>query len=77
MAAALEPGRLEELTRRISQESTRIANTGQDPVVLCSPSIRLPLRRMLERQLPRLSVLAYTEVAAGVDVTVDGVVGLD
>ncbi len=77
VTAALEPNRIDRFTRQIDQEAQRLANAGTDPVVLCSPSIRLALRRMLERQLPGVPVLAYTEVSPGVDVAVDAVVGFE
>lgn len=77
MTAALELNRIDRFTRQIDQEAQRLANAGTDPVVLCSPSIRLALRRMLERQLPGVPVLAYTEVPPGVDVAVDAVVGFE
>ena len=46
-------------------------------MLVCSPNIRLALRRLLEREHPRLPDLAYTEISSGVDIAVDGVVGLE
>jgi flagellar biosynthesis component FlhA len=39
--------------------------------VLCSPQIRVALRRMVESALPHVAVLAYNEVSG--DVTVEAV----
>ena len=75
--AAMEPGGLEQLIRRIEQETTRVANARHESVLVCSPNIRLALRRLLEREHPRLPVLAYTEISSGVDIAVDGVVRLE
>ena len=75
--AAMEPGNLEQLIRRIEQETSRVTNAGHESVLVCSPNIRLALRRLLEREHPRLPVLAYTEISSGVDIAVDGVVGLE
>lgn len=75
--AAMEPGGLETSIRRIEQETTRVANAGHESVLVCSPNIRLALQRLLEREHPRLPVLAYTEISSGVDIAVDGVVGLE
>ncbi len=41
---------------------------GLQPVLLCSSSLRLALRRLLDRYLPGLPVVAYNEVAAKADV---------
>jgi len=47
---------------------------GQQPILLCSTSLRLPLTRFLKRFLPALTVLAYSEVAAKADVEIIGAV---
>ncbi len=49
---------------------------GRTPVVLCSPRIRLWVRRMLEGPLPQLAVLSYNEIVRGVDVETRGMVVL-
>ena len=41
---------------------------GYQAVLLCSTTLRLPLRRVLEKSLPGLHVLAYNEVASRADV---------
>ncbi|MHB8636269.1 MAG: flagellar biosynthesis protein FlhA [Fimbriimonadaceae bacterium] len=41
---------------------------GYQAVLLCSTTLRLPLRRVLEKSLPSLNVLAYNEVASRADV---------
>ena len=39
-----------------------LRQAGHDPVILCSSRIRLALRRLLERRLPNVTVLSFTEV---------------
>lgn len=41
---------------------------GYQAVLLCSTTLRLPLRRVLEKSLPLLHVLAYNEVASRAEV---------
>jgi flagellar biosynthesis protein FlhA len=41
---------------------------GFQAVLICSTQLRLPLRRLLERHVPNLNVLAYNEIAAKADV---------
>ncbi|MGB0716468.1 MAG: flagellar biosynthesis protein FlhA [Phycisphaerae bacterium] len=70
-----------------SQLQTRIANTiqsevesattaagGQPPIVLCSPQIRLWIRRLIESRLPATSVLSYSEILRGFEVQSHGTV---
>jgi flagellar biosynthesis protein FlhA len=51
-------------------------STGQSPVVVCSSSLRAPLRRLLRGELPRISVLAYSELGGPIDIHAQGVVSL-
>ena len=41
---------------------------GLHPIVLCSPSVRLALKRLTERAAPQLVVLSYSEIAPGLRV---------
>ena len=49
---------------------------GQMPVLLCASPVRLPLKRLSERTLPSLAVLAYNEIAPRTDVRAVGQVAL-
>jgi flagellar biosynthesis protein FlhA len=42
--------------------------SGLHPIVLCSPSVRLALKRLTERAAPQLVVLSYSEIAPGLRV---------
>ncbi len=74
--SAMEPGHIESLSRQVEQETKKIASYGHEAIVVCSPAIRLALRRLLERQLPHVPVLAYTEIAPNANMAVEGMVGL-
>lgn len=65
---ALEPGEQQRLIDALRQESERAMAEGRQPVLLCGAQLRLPLRRLTERYLPQLPVMAYNEVAARADV---------
>jgi flagellar biosynthesis protein FlhA len=41
---------------------------GHQPVMLCGATLRLPMRRFLDRHLPNLAVLSYSEVSAKAEV---------
>ena len=61
---ALAPWQLQRLIGVIGAEVERVAGRGREPVILCSSRIRLPLRRLLERRLPNVTVLSFAEVTA-------------
>ncbi len=50
---------------------------GQTPVILCSPQVRLWMRRLIEPALPQVGVLAYNEIVRGVEVKSLGMVVLN
>jgi flagellar biosynthesis protein FlhA len=64
----LDPGPQRALMDELQQEMDRAMAAGCQPVLLCGTSIRLPMRRLLERYIPTLHVLAYNEVAERADV---------
>jgi len=47
---------------------TLAQSSGLHPIVLCSPSVRLALKRLTERAAPQLVVLSYSEIAPGLRV---------
>ena len=43
-------------------------NIGKQPVILCSPRIRLPLFQLLERHIPTIVVISYSELITDIKV---------
>lgn len=68
VALVLDPAEQQRLIQHLREESERAMAQGQQAVLLCSTQLRLPLRRLLERYIPQLSVLAYNEVSPKADV---------
>ena len=64
----LEATEQNDLIERMQKESELAAAKGAQPVLLCGTTLRLPLRRLLERYMPQMHVLAYNEVASRADV---------
>ncbi len=64
----LEPGEARTVLNAIAGQAERMTAMGQIPVLLCASAVRLPLRRLCERTLPSLALLAYNEVAPRTDV---------
>jgi flagellar biosynthesis protein FlhA len=72
-AAAIDPDFGRSLLEKI--ESAVAAAVLSTPVILCSSAIRPHLRRLTERFLPDLSVIAHGEVAPNVRLVSMGVIG--
>lgn len=65
---ALEPGFQQRLLDDIQLSVDRAIAEGHSPVLLCSAAVRLPLRKLTERYMPHLPVMAYNEVSAKAEV---------
>jgi len=59
---AMAPWEVQRLLGVVTTEVEKMAGAGHDPVILCSSRIRLALRRLLERRLPNVTVLSFTEI---------------
>jgi flagellar biosynthesis protein FlhA len=69
---ALDPDRLQRLLSALAKEMERVAGVGRQPILLVPATIRLALRRAIERSLPNLVVLSYREIAPNVQVHASG-----
>ena len=74
---ALEPGTAQRLLGKLATWAEQFALQGHQPLVLCSTSVRGHLRRLTERFLPSLSVVAPGEIPANVKIHSLGVVSLE
>lgn len=72
----LPPQLARQITENISTAVHRLLQQGHNAVVLCSPQVRSYLRRLIEPALPAVAVLAYNEIAKGVNVESVGVAGV-
>ncbi len=73
----MPPQTTQQIVQQIAAKTTELTQTGRSAVILCSPQIRGPLRRMIETTLPHVAVLAYNEVSSEVTVEAVGLVGLN
>ncbi|MGE8357556.1 MAG: FHIPEP family type III secretion protein, partial [Microvirgula sp.] len=65
-AISLDPRFTERLIQQLMGQSERMAGANRMPVLLCAPECRTQVRRLVERMLPHLHVLAMTEVPSDV-----------
>jgi flagellar biosynthesis protein FlhA len=73
-ALVLDPRVAEQVLRKLSEETDRMARTNVRPVLICPPSLRRHVRRFTERLVPQLSVLSLNEVPGHVSLRGFGVV---
>jgi flagellar biosynthesis protein FlhA len=76
-ALLVDPSLLQRLLARIASQLEHAAAMGRQPVLLTSSRIRRPLRRLTERSLPGLALLAFSEIATEVEVESVGMVEVD
>ena len=72
----LEPGLVQELLKAVRDQVENLSSRGHVPVALCSPRIRLHVRRLVEQNFPMLAVLSYAEIAPNINVDSIGMVKL-
>ncbi|MBN4054153.1 flagellar biosynthesis protein FlhA [Nitrospira defluvii] len=60
---AIDPLLSQSIIAQIRRASEQVAKGGHQPVILCSPVIRIHLRRMAERFIPNLVVLSSNEIS--------------
>lgn len=73
---AMEPGMQQRFLDTVQQSYEVASASGQNPVMLCSSTLRLPVRKLLERYMPQLPVMAYNEVSAKAEVVFAGQVAM-
>jgi len=71
---ALDPGLARHLFDGLGQKIKQMATNGLQPLVICSPAIRLALRRFFETTFRNLTILAYNELPENTQVQSIGMV---
>jgi flagellar biosynthesis protein FlhA len=68
VALIIEPRVARHVIDSLSKVIQQMLSTGQQPVVLCAPQLRLAFRRFFENTFSDLAVLSYAEIPARVQV---------
>ncbi|MBV8656174.1 MAG: flagellar biosynthesis protein FlhA, partial [Candidatus Eremiobacteraeota bacterium] len=66
--ALLDPNTVARVYTSLTRQIAVAQNAGLQPIVLCSPSVRVALKRLTERAAPQLVVLSYSEIPPGLRV---------
>lgn len=72
----LEPNIAQRIISNLLKEVQKLASTGEQPIILASPVVRLYFKRMTEQVAPGLVVLSYNELDPLVEVQSVGVVNI-
>ncbi|MBU0616425.1 MAG: flagellar biosynthesis protein FlhA [Planctomycetes bacterium] len=72
----IPPDRQAEIAQKTRQQVEQVVGVS-NVVVLCSPQVRLWIRRLIEPVLPQTGVLGLNEIVRGIEVQAHGVVSLD
>lgn len=73
----LAPDAVDMLLRTLATEMEGMASRGHQPMLLCSPQLRWPLRRLIERNFANLVLLSYRELAPGFETIAEGAVDFE
>ncbi|MGB9792044.1 MAG: flagellar biosynthesis protein FlhA [Thermacetogeniaceae bacterium] len=72
----LEPQKAQKFLGKLREGVKRMMEMGHQPIILCSPVIRLHLKRMSEKILPNLVVLSFNELQTDTEVEAVGMVSM-
>jgi flagellar biosynthesis protein FlhA len=73
---ALDPASSQMIYQKLAEQTNKLAQSGQQPVILASPTIRMYVRQLLERTMQDIPVLSYSELEPNVEIQSMGVVNL-
>lgn len=74
---AMDPAFMQVIVNNTAQKVDEVILKGDNPVLICSPAIRLHLKRIIESKLPTVPVLSYAEVDPKIAIKPMAVVGLN
>lgn len=78
MVLILEPKQIQNLVTMISNSSRRILEqVERRPILICGPSLRLPLFRLIEQFDPHVHILSYAELSPDFNIQVMETIGTE
>jgi flagellar biosynthesis protein FlhA len=70
----IDAGLAQQILTRTGEQMERLAHQGFFPILLCPRELRLAFQRLVERSIPNLVVIAFSEVSPGTRVKAHGMV---
>jgi len=74
---AMDPSFMQAIVNNTAQKVDDVMLKGDNPILICSPAVRLHVKRIIEAKLPTVPVLSYAEVDPKVAIRPLAVVGLN
>jgi flagellar biosynthesis protein FlhA len=73
---SLEPSLAQKILMSVNQTLEKMAQANYQPIILCSPTIRRHLKKLLDRFLPQVVVLSHNELTTQAKIQSLGTVNL-
>ncbi|WP_117169693.1 flagellar biosynthesis protein FlhA [Paraliobacillus sediminis] len=73
---SLDPDSQQRIIRSVTEKIENISLQEETPIILCSPTIRMYMKQLLDRFFPHVVVLSYNELEPNLDVKSVGVVNV-
>lgn len=73
---AMDPSVSNKIVSNAANMSEKMASTGQQPIILASPMVRLYFKRLTENTIPGLVVLSYSELDPSLEINAIGMVSI-
>jgi flagellar biosynthesis protein FlhA len=77
IAAVIQPAVAQKIIKAVDGVRKNMLANDHKPVIVCSPNIRLGLKRLIEGSLPRVMVVSYGEISTDCEVRSVGMVRID
>jgi flagellar biosynthesis protein FlhA len=73
-ATAIDPKLLQQMFRSLSQGIEKMAGSNRQPLVLCSPQVRPYFKKLIERFIPHLTVISFSELLPRTEIQSIGII---
>ena len=73
---ALDPTLGQEIMNRLAEQLDRFMPLNAQPIVVCSPQVRPHFKKLVDRFIPNLVVLSYSDILSNVQIQTIGMVEL-
>jgi flagellar biosynthesis protein FlhA len=73
---SIEPSVLQKIIQGISQAVEKLLGVSSTPLMVCSPNVRLHLKKLTEKIIPHLNIISYNEIDPLYNVESVAIVGM-
>ena len=73
---AIEPNVAQRIMKTLARNLEKFSSLNYQPIVLCSPQIRLHFKKLVDRFIPNLVVLSYNEILNDINIQSLGTVAI-